>query len=68
MIYIPPKSDCKAQNTTLGVKFCTDTILLESFLKQHNIQYEQSDLEDTPMGRGYRMKRDNKCAQSDGEF
>lgn len=49
----------EALNATLGVKFSNDIVLLESFLKQRNIPYDQSDLEDTPYGRGYRIKKDS---------
>ncbi len=43
---------------TIGCKFSNDTILLKSFLDQFGIPYEDSDLEMTPLGLGYRIKRD----------
>lgn len=39
-------------------KFSNNITLLESFLKQNNIAYEEEDLEDTPLGRGYVLRRD----------
>jgi hypothetical protein len=60
LIYQPPYDGPKAaENINLGVKFANDIFLHESFLKQRNIKYEQSDLERTPMGMCYRIKRDS---------
>jgi len=44
------------EEPTLGVKFSRDTLISEYWLIEHNISYEQSDLEDTPYGRCARIK------------
>ncbi len=57
-VYRPPHSNPPvAQNATIGVKFSNDIFLCESFLKQKNIFYEESDLEDSPFGKGIRVRR-----------
>lgn len=61
-IYRPDTSseELTPLNSTLGVKFCKDTILLESFLRQHNIEYRPEDLEMTYYGPGLRIKKGSK--------
>lgn len=49
--------DCKS---TIGVKFSNDIFLSKSWLDQHNIKYEDNELEDGPWGLVARIKRDNK--------
>ena len=57
-IYKPPVSpETQSQKVTMGVKFCNDIFLSEQFLKDKKIEYQESDLEDTPMGRCARIKR-----------
>lgn len=59
--YIPPQTEEPvAQKETLGVIFCQDTILLESFLHKFNIEYQPEDLEVTPFGLGLRIKKDRE--------
>ncbi len=58
-VYKPPNDDeCKAQNATLGVKFSNDIFLMRSFLDKQGIEYKEEDLDDSPMGKGIRIKRD----------
>ena len=58
-IYKPEiTADCQAKNATLGVKFSKDIFLMRSFLDQRKIPYKEEDLEDGPMGKGIRIKRD----------
>lgn len=56
-IYKPIEEESKPLQSTFGVKFCNDIFLLESFLKQRKIQYNEEDLENTPMGRAIRIKK-----------
>lgn len=59
MIYRPENYQGPiAQDAKIGVKFSNDIFLLESFLKQFNVEYKQEDLVDSPFGRGVRIKRD----------
>ncbi|HUD01379.1 MAG TPA: hypothetical protein VMR37_03570 [Rhabdochlamydiaceae bacterium] len=68
LVYRPPNSsEPKVQKATLGVKFSDDIFLLESFLKKRKIPYKQSDLEDSPFGRGIRIKRNNKEMENKNE-
>lgn len=60
LIYKPPWYNPEAQEARMGCKFSNDIVLLESFFIKQNIQYEQSDLEETPFGLGHRIKRDTK--------
>lgn len=60
MIYFPEKNNVKALDAKIGVKFCQDTIILQSFLDQNNIDYCLDDLEKTPLGFGLRIKKENK--------
>lgn len=48
----------KEEKGTHGVKFSQNVVLLESFLKQWNVQYTEADLEDTPLGRGHVIRQD----------
>ena len=41
----------------MGVKFSNDIFLSEQFLKDKKIAYEESDLEDTPLGRCARIQK-----------
>lgn len=47
--------------STLGYKFSGDIFLLRSFLDKHGIEYKEEDLEDSPIGRGIRIKREKKA-------
>jgi hypothetical protein len=49
-----------ARNATPGAKFSDDIMLLESFLKQFDVEYDESELEQTPYGKGLRIKRNVK--------
>lgn len=46
------ENDPVVQNATVGMKFSQKTILLKSFLDQHKIPYEESELTETPCGLG----------------
>ncbi len=60
-IYRPPNyPEPEALNATVGVKFCQDTILLKSFLDQQGVKYDPSELEKTPVGLGFRIKKEKK--------
>jgi hypothetical protein len=48
----------KAIPGRLGVKFSRDIFLMKSFLDQWKIPYKEEDLEDGPMGKVMRIKRD----------
>lgn len=59
LVYKPPQyNGSKPQKATVGVKFCQDTLLMKSFLDQHKIPYEISELEKTPMGLCLRIKKE----------
>lgn len=47
------------EESKLYVKFSRNITFCESFLKKHNIEYKDEDLEDTPLGRGYVVRRDD---------
>jgi hypothetical protein len=47
----------KAMDATIGVKFSKDIFLMKSFLDQKNFKYKEEDLEDSPMGKGIRIKK-----------
>ena len=56
-IYKPPEN-VLPEDSKMYVKFARNITFLESYLKQKNIKYAPSDLEDTPLGRGYVIRRD----------
>lgn len=56
---LPQNSEPIAKDAKIGYKFSKDIFLLESFLKQKNISYNPNELEDSPFGKGIRIKRDN---------
>lgn len=62
MIYIPPElpEGSKPLESSIGVKFSNDAFLMKSYLDQRKIPYEEGELEDTPMGRCLRIKRNEK--------
>lgn len=65
MIYRPDNYDAPIpSNATVGVRFCQDIFLMKSFLDQKGIEYKIEDLEDSPMGLGFRIKRDSSAASS----
>lgn len=51
LIYHPQKNNETPIEATLGVKFNEGIFVSTSFLDQHNIQYTEDDLEDTPLGK-----------------
>jgi hypothetical protein len=60
-VYLPSDSNGKeAQRSILGVKFANDIFLSESFLKKRNIEYKESDLEQTPLGMCFRITKEKK--------
>lgn len=58
LIYKPPTEEEK--KSTVGVRFSNDIFLTESWLIKMNVQYEQSDLEQTPFGMAHRIRKDKK--------
>ena len=58
LIYKPDNTEPQLQNATIGVKFCQDTFLMRSFLDQHKIPYKEEELEDGPLGKGIRLKKE----------
>ena len=58
--HTPPqeKWEPKAQDARLAVKFSRDIFLLKSFLDQRKIPYKEEELDDSPFGKGIRIKRD----------
>ncbi len=52
------KIDTIAQESKIYVKFSKNITLLENFLKDNHIDYEDHELEETPLGRGYVIRRD----------
>ena len=57
-IYVPPESSQEPEVPNMGVKFSNNITFLKSFLDQRKIEYKEEDLEDTPLGRGYVIRRD----------
>lgn len=58
-VYRPTQHDKPiVQNATLGVKFSNDIFLLRSFLDQRGIEYKEEELDDSPFGKGIRIKRE----------
>lgn len=58
-IYKPPSSTPQAIDAKMFVKFSKSSFLLLSFLKQWNIPYEESELEETAFGLALRYKMDD---------
>lgn len=59
LVYKPPTDkEIEDKKATLGAKFSNDVFLTEAWLIKMNVQYEQSDLEQTPLGPCARIKRD----------
>ncbi len=60
LIYKPPQSneEPKVFDAKVGYKFARDMVLLESFLIKQGIPYKVEDLEETPYGLGYVIRRD----------
>jgi len=57
-IYKPPETQNTVQESKFYIKFSKNITLLESFLIQNKIQYEQEELEDTALGRGVIIRID----------
>lgn len=59
LVYKPPTpEEAEAKKASLGVKFSNDIFLSEAWLIKMNVKYEQSDLEQTPLGPCARIKKD----------
>lgn len=58
MIYKPESFELKPLESSFGVKFSNDIFLMKSFLDQNNIEYNENELDDSPLGRGVRIKRE----------
>ena len=60
VVYRPPKYDGpQVLDATVGVKFCQDTYILESFLIKQGIEYKREELEDTPLGKALIIRKKN---------
>lgn len=57
-MYNPEKDLNHSEEVTIYVKFSNNITFLESFLKQNKIDYQKEDLEDTPLGKGYVIRRE----------
>lgn len=57
-IYTPPTDCPEPLKTTFGVKFSNDAFLMRSYLDQQGIAYKEEELDDSPFGKGIRIKRD----------
>lgn len=57
LIYKPTEIEKSPEESKIYVKFSNNITFTESFLKSKNIPYNQEDLEDTPLGRGYVVRR-----------
>lgn len=57
-IYKPEEIQKLPEECKIAVKFSENITFLESFLKQKNISYQQDDLEDTALGRGYVVRKE----------
>ena len=52
-----PKSEWEPIPSTLGVKFSNAIFILKSALDQWGVSYTDEDLEDSPFGKGVRIKK-----------
>jgi hypothetical protein len=50
----------KPEEPKMYVKFSKNITLLESFLKQQNIEYKEEDLEYTPFGKGCVIRKEER--------
>ena len=58
-VYTPENNNlCKAVDAKMGVRFSNDIFLMRSFLDQRGIEYKEEELDDSPFGKGIRIKRD----------
>ena len=65
LVYKPPiNEEIEPIKSTIKVNFCNDIFLNESWLIKNNIKHEENDLESTPLGKCYRIKRKNIRDQS----
>lgn len=63
MIYKAPSDDSEPHQVTVGVKFANNIYLHESFLKQQNIEYTKSELENTALGLAHVIIREHKSSK-----
>ena len=56
-IYNPEWATQQVQKGTIGVKFANDVFIMEAYLKDSGIEYKPEDLEMTPLGLAYRVKK-----------
>ena len=60
LIFKPPEHlNLKVCEPRIGFKFSKNTVLLVSFLDAKGIPYDPNKLQDTPMGRGIIVDKDN---------
>jgi hypothetical protein len=57
-LYKPPQTVKLHEEPKMYVKFSRNITILESYLKDNNVEYSQENLEDTPLGKGYVIRRD----------
>lgn len=63
LIYKPDWIEDIPEESKLYVKFSNNIYVSETFLKKHNIEYTDEDLEDTPLGRMYVIRRDKEASK-----
>jgi hypothetical protein len=52
-----PENNSEPENSKVYVKFSNKIYCDEAFLKKHNIEYTKDDLEDTPLGKRYVIRK-----------
>jgi hypothetical protein len=60
LVYKPDWIKDIPEESKVYVKFSNNIYFDESFLKKHNIEYKPEDLEDTPLGKRFVVRRDSK--------
>ena len=58
LIYKPSSNKAPDNTPTVYVKFSNNIYIDEVFLNQFNISYTDDDLEDTPLGKRFVIRRD----------
>ncbi len=56
-IYRPNWIANQPEESKIYVKFSNNIYMDEPFLKKHNIEYTQEDLEGTPLGKRYVIRK-----------
>ena len=58
LVYKPDWIKEIPEESKVYVKFSNNIYFGEEFLKKHNIEYTDADLEETPLGKRYVVRRD----------